>query len=280
MKKFQQNVSRELKRAYPDRRKLEMQCITAIAFAKNDMELLNCPCWVMIVNIVAMDMLKSKMPPVSKRSDIRNRPRIPIPDEDPYSVAGSGSSGSSSHNGNSNGNGTVPTGSNGVNGTSNTKRADKPPKLPPRDSGIYGSNIPKVGSRWWKHKAHFLCTNIPQALKFSLNSLAAGLRRDWRKRIQSLRHNPSQQGKAVVDRQKIWWEFPPCASVLSIINGCGFITQHQIHWGENSVVDSCVLPDDQSGREIRLSLMCVTNWLVSWGYRTLTIRSFELLSTP
>ena len=129
MKKFQQNVSRELKRAYPDRRKLEMQCITAIAFAKNDMELLNCPCWVTIVNIVAMDMLKSKMPPVSKRSDIRNRPRIPIPDEDPYSVAGSGSSGSSSHNGNSNGNGTVPTGSNGVNGTSNTKRADKPPKL-------------------------------------------------------------------------------------------------------------------------------------------------------
>ena len=46
MKKFQQNVSRELKRAYPDRRKLEMQCITAIAFAKNDFELLNCPCWV------------------------------------------------------------------------------------------------------------------------------------------------------------------------------------------------------------------------------------------
>lgn len=146
MKKFQQNVSRELKRAYPDRRKLEMQCITAIAFAKNDMELLNCPCWVMIVNIVAMDMLKSKMPPVSKRNDIRNRPRIPIPDEDPYSVAGSGSSGSSSHNGNTNnGNGTIPgTNSNGVIGT---KRADKPPKLPPRDSGIYGSNIPKVGSR-------------------------------------------------------------------------------------------------------------------------------------
>ncbi|XP_045024052.1 uncharacterized protein LOC116929374 isoform X7 [Daphnia magna] len=141
MKKFQQNVSRELKRAYPDRRKLEMQCITAIAFAKNDMELLNCPCWVMIVNIVAMDMLKSKMPPVSKRSDIRNRPRIPIPDEDPYSVAGSGSSGSSSHNGNiNNGNGSAPANSNGVVGT---KRGDKPPKLPPRDNGIYGSNIPK-----------------------------------------------------------------------------------------------------------------------------------------
>ena len=138
MKKFQQNVSRELKRAYPDRRKLEMQCITAIAFAKNDFELLNCPCWVMIVNIVAMDMLKSKMPPL-KRNDIRNRPRIPIPDEDPYSVAGSGSSGSSQNG--------APTNSNTTSTGGNKDRrpgGDKPPKLPPRDNGIYGSNIPKV----------------------------------------------------------------------------------------------------------------------------------------
>lgn len=154
MKKFQQNVSRELKRAYPDRRKLEMQCITAIAFAKNDMELLNCPCWVMIVNIVAMDMLKSKMPPVSKRNDIRNRPRIPIPDEDPYSVAGSGSSGSSSHNSNSStGNGVMPVNGNAVISSNGiTKRADKPPKLPPRDNGIYGSNIPKVGFTPYREK--------------------------------------------------------------------------------------------------------------------------------
>jgi hypothetical protein len=107
----------------------------------------------MIVNIVAMDMLKSKMPPVSKRSDIRNRPRIPIPDEDPYSVAGSGSSGSSSHNGNSNnGNGTIPANSNAVIGT---KRGDKPPKLPPRDNGIYGSNIPKVSRRRQKDESSF-----------------------------------------------------------------------------------------------------------------------------
>lgn len=155
MKKFQQNVSRELKRAYPDRRKLEMQCITAIAFAKNDMELLNCPCWVMIINIVAMDMLKSKMPPVSnKRNDIRNRPRIPIPDEDPYSVAGSGGSSgsSSSHNGNSGIKdvGTTPSGGSGGNGTTggtkDRRSNDKPPKLPPRDNGIYGSNIPKVSA--------------------------------------------------------------------------------------------------------------------------------------
>ena len=63
MKKFHQNVNRELKRAYPDRRKLEVQCVTAIAFVKNEPELLDCACWVMIINIVAMDMLKSKLPP-------------------------------------------------------------------------------------------------------------------------------------------------------------------------------------------------------------------------
>jgi len=128
MKKFQQNVARELKRAYPDRRKLECQCISAVAFVKHETDILEQPCWVMLINIVAMDMLKSKIPPVKNERqavDIRNRPRIPVPDEDPYSVAGSGSSGSS-----------------GV----RERSKDKPPKLPPRDS-IYGHhgphNIPK-----------------------------------------------------------------------------------------------------------------------------------------
>ena len=53
--------------------------------------------------------------------DIRNRPRIPVPDEDPYSIAGSGSSGSS--------------------GNGNRERSrDKPPKLPPRDNNsIYAT---------------------------------------------------------------------------------------------------------------------------------------------
>lgn len=63
MKKFQANVSRELRRAYPDRRRLECQCLSAIAFVKADSELLDCPIWVLIINVVAMDMLKSKLPP-------------------------------------------------------------------------------------------------------------------------------------------------------------------------------------------------------------------------
>merc|ERR1719381_72991 len=82
----------------------------------------------MLINIVAMDMLKSKIPPVKAERpvDIRHRPRIPVPDEDPYSVAGSGSSGSS-----------------GPGGPRSASK-DKPPKLPPRDNSIYGPhNIPK-----------------------------------------------------------------------------------------------------------------------------------------
>jgi hypothetical protein len=163
MKKFASNVSRELRRAYPDRRKLETECITAVSFVKQESELLSCPCWIMIVNLVAMDMLKARIPPVKSPQrggsegslvipngvllpapipvnglnginnnnngtlvndsnnnktpnpntnghDIRNRPKIPIPDDDPYSSVG------------------------GV----KTSR-DKPPKLPPRDL-----NIPKV----------------------------------------------------------------------------------------------------------------------------------------
>lgn len=63
MKKFQSNVKRELQRAYPDRRRLESQCLSAIAFVKSETDLLDCPIWVLIINVVAMDMLKSKLPP-------------------------------------------------------------------------------------------------------------------------------------------------------------------------------------------------------------------------
>ena len=56
-------MSRELKRAYPDRRKLEWQCLSALVFVKHEADLLDCPQWVMLINMVAMDLLKSKLPP-------------------------------------------------------------------------------------------------------------------------------------------------------------------------------------------------------------------------
>ena len=89
--------------------------------------------------------------------DIRNRPRIPVPDEDPYSVAGSGSSGSS-----------------GV----RERSKDKPPKLPPRDS-IYGpQNIPKVRDRE-RERVRRLCIacagpSSKQANKIKLYNGSAG----------------------------------------------------------------------------------------------------------
>ena len=66
MKKFQQNVNREMKRTYPDRRKLENQCISAIAFVRNEPELLDSPIWIMLINIVALEMLRVKLPAGTK----------------------------------------------------------------------------------------------------------------------------------------------------------------------------------------------------------------------
>jgi len=129
LKKFQQNVNRELKRQYPDRQRLENQCMTSLAFVRNDDDLLNCPCWVLIINIVALDMLKGKLMPgrlapaplPAQVSAPVARSHIPIPDEDPYSVAGSGgSSGSSGRLG----------------------RSERPPKLPPRDTDRLHRDVP------------------------------------------------------------------------------------------------------------------------------------------
>ena len=73
MKKFQQNMNRELKRPFPDRHKLESQCISAISFGASNSStgsdsstgnVLNVPIWIMAVNIVAMEMLRTKLPPL------------------------------------------------------------------------------------------------------------------------------------------------------------------------------------------------------------------------
>ena len=57
-----QNVNRELKRSRPDRRRLECQCVSAVAFVKNEPELLDSPIWIMLINVVALEMLRAKMP--------------------------------------------------------------------------------------------------------------------------------------------------------------------------------------------------------------------------
>ncbi|XP_018019348.1 uncharacterized protein LOC108675829 isoform X1 [Hyalella azteca] len=110
IRKFEANIDKEMRKIYPNRSKLEAQCILPIAFSKNAPQLLQCPSWVMIINVVALDMLKSKLPNArAPPPNIRNRPRLPVPEEDPYSVTGSSSS--------------------------NGSKPGKPPKLPPREGG-------------------------------------------------------------------------------------------------------------------------------------------------
>jgi len=104
MRKFQQNVNRELRKSNPDRTRLEHQCVTAISFVKNEPELLDSPVWVIIINIVALEMLKDKLPqvPVKTKPNIMSDPKrgfalSPSSDEDLQTKdSGHGSSGSSS----------------------------------------------------------------------------------------------------------------------------------------------------------------------------------------
>lgn len=166
MERFKQNMNRELKRAYPDRRKLENQCFCCIGFVKDAPDLLNLPVWIMVINIVAMHMLKSNLPlcmywlnlsfiyqfpalninqffilALSKRQSVPNlvslfdRQKSAIAEEDPYSIPGNNSSSSGSR---SSGHYV----SAGIAGTNNNKSSSqhqsgsndpKPPKLPPRD---------------------------------------------------------------------------------------------------------------------------------------------------
>lgn len=100
MKKFKQNMNRELKRQYPDRNKIENQCISTLALVKNEMEVLDSPIWIMIINIVALEMLGDKMPKLGGggRDGARlGAARLPgaSSDEDPYSLTASASSRSS-----------------------------------------------------------------------------------------------------------------------------------------------------------------------------------------
>ncbi|KPM08115.1 hypothetical protein QR98_0066290 [Sarcoptes scabiei] len=134
MKRFQQNMNRELRRAYPDRRKLENQCICCVGFVKDSNDLLDLPVWIMIINIVAMDMLKSKMPlTISKRQSVPNlvslfdRQKSTIAEEDPYSIPGNNSSSSGSRSsGHYVSTGPFSSGQNGLNGESKTSSLSPP----------------------------------------------------------------------------------------------------------------------------------------------------------
>jgi len=87
MKKFQENLNRELKRPYPDRQKIETQCLSTLAFVKNEPELLDSPIWMIIVNVVALEMVRSRLP---RSGGGRRLPQgCSSSDSDPYSPTAS-----------------------------------------------------------------------------------------------------------------------------------------------------------------------------------------------
>jgi hypothetical protein len=99
MKKFQSGIGKELRSAYPDRRRLENQCICAIALVKDSADILDLPSWVLLVNIVALDLLKSRFPNISynrestpKFVSIFEQQKAILNDEDPYSIPSAPSS--------------------------------------------------------------------------------------------------------------------------------------------------------------------------------------------
>ena len=65
---FKNNIAQELRETYPERRKLEAQCISCITFVKDVNELLDNCSWIMIINIVALEMIKLKFNPNTKQN--------------------------------------------------------------------------------------------------------------------------------------------------------------------------------------------------------------------
>lgn len=186
MKKFQAGIARELLSAYPDRRKLENQCICAIAFVKDAPELLDLCSWVMLINIVALDLLKSRFPTMLQHREeqllpdqpFRSQPKFvsvfdqsdqssrgdgshlqrSVSDEDPYSLPLPSlphaiRSSDQNTSGNSGNNNNLPLKSG--KGKSARSSEPKPPELPPRDF----AKIKKSKTK-----------NLPQAIKSLVKS--------------------------------------------------------------------------------------------------------------
>eukprot|EP00092_Neocalanus_flemingeri_P107170 GFUD01137550.1.p2 GENE.GFUD01137550.1~~GFUD01137550.1.p2 ORF type:complete len:184 (+),score=76.90 GFUD01137550.1:36-554(+) len=66
MGKFQHTISREMRRDKPDWGKVRQQAISSLAFVQGCPEVLDQPVWIMVINIVALDLLRSRLDSVKK----------------------------------------------------------------------------------------------------------------------------------------------------------------------------------------------------------------------
>ncbi|XP_053209192.1 probable serine/threonine-protein kinase DDB_G0282963 [Panonychus citri] len=62
MRKLITTIGSEMKSTYPNQKKLEAQCITCVSIDIESENLLETPCWMMVINIVAMEVIKYKLP--------------------------------------------------------------------------------------------------------------------------------------------------------------------------------------------------------------------------
>lgn len=66
MRKYTTNINREFARPYPESKRLERQCLSAVSLVKSDNNLINSPLWILVINVVAMDMLKNRLQLLTK----------------------------------------------------------------------------------------------------------------------------------------------------------------------------------------------------------------------
>src|SRR5437867_3730668 len=62
MKIFKSAIDKELHQPYPNRKELLYKTCIRLSLVKEESHPLKTPCWIMIVNLVAMDMLNAKVP--------------------------------------------------------------------------------------------------------------------------------------------------------------------------------------------------------------------------
>lgn len=86
MRKYTTNINREFSRSYPESRRLERQCLSAISLVKSNNNLINNPLWILVINIVAIDMLKNRLQALPKSVDAVGSRVIIAGSEDPYST--------------------------------------------------------------------------------------------------------------------------------------------------------------------------------------------------
>ncbi len=66
MKLFKAHIDKELNRPYPNRKELLYKTCVRISLVKDEHRALKAPCWFMLINVVAIEMLNAKVPPIPR----------------------------------------------------------------------------------------------------------------------------------------------------------------------------------------------------------------------